>query len=54
MDHISEGSDSDEDYNLRNFGIYQALPVEGEPDWSLGGLVVLQRNRSSRRLPEGT
>lgn len=57
MDHISEGSESDEDYNLRNFGIYQALPVEGEPDWSLGGLVVqaaTQCNRSSRRLPERT
>jgi hypothetical protein len=26
---------SDEEYNQRNFGIYPALPVEGEPDWSL-------------------
>lgn len=28
-------SSSDEEYNQRNFGIYQALPVDGEPDWSL-------------------
>jgi hypothetical protein len=27
---------SDEEFNQRNFGIYQALPVDGEPDWSLG------------------
>lgn len=27
---------SDEEYNHKNFGIFQALPVEGEPDWSLG------------------
>lgn len=26
---------SDEEYNQRHFGIYQALPVDGEPDWSL-------------------
>jgi hypothetical protein len=29
-------SSSDEEYNHKNFGIFQALPVEGEPDWSLG------------------
>lgn len=28
-------SDSDEEYNTRMFGIYQALPVDGEPDWSI-------------------
>ncbi|WIA29016.1 hypothetical protein OEZ86_011533 [Tetradesmus obliquus] len=26
---------SDEEYNHKNFGIFQALPVEGDPDWSL-------------------
>lgn len=26
----------DDEYDLRQFGIYQALPVEGEPDWSTG------------------
>jgi hypothetical protein len=54
MDHISEGSDSDEDYNLKNFGIYQALPVEGEPDWSVGTLVLLsaaKRSLGSGRQP---
>jgi hypothetical protein len=29
-------SSSDEEYNHKNFGIFQALPVDGEPDWSLG------------------
>lgn len=33
---------SDEEYNQKNFGIYQALPVEGEPDWSLGKWPGLQ------------
>eukprot|EP00878_Enallax_costatus_P004035 GHUV01004258.1.p1 GENE.GHUV01004258.1~~GHUV01004258.1.p1 ORF type:complete len:305 (+),score=93.79 GHUV01004258.1:284-1198(+) len=28
-------SSEDEEFNQKNFGIYQALPVEGEPDWSL-------------------
>jgi len=40
-----EESQSDEEYDLKQFGIYQALPVEGEPDWSSGAcfrlLVVL-------------
>eukprot|EP00878_Enallax_costatus_P025212 GHUV01026953.1.p3 GENE.GHUV01026953.1~~GHUV01026953.1.p3 ORF type:complete len:113 (-),score=25.53 GHUV01026953.1:573-911(-) len=31
-------SSEDEEFNQKNFGIYQALPVEGEPDWSLGEL----------------
>lgn len=31
-------SSEDEQYNQKNFGIYQALPVQGEPDWSLGKL----------------
>jgi hypothetical protein len=35
-DEADSDSDSDEEYNLKNFGIYQALPVDGEPDWSLG------------------
>jgi hypothetical protein len=37
-DEDDDGGDidsSDEEYNQRNFGIYQALPVDGEPDWSL-------------------
>lgn len=25
-----------DEYDLRMFGIYQALPVEGEPDWESG------------------
>jgi hypothetical protein len=29
-------SSSDDEYNHKNFGIFQALPVDGEPDWSLG------------------
>ncbi len=27
----------DEDDNQKMYGMYQALPVEGEPDWSEGG-----------------
>jgi hypothetical protein len=37
-DDDDDGGDidsSDEEYNQRNFGIHQALPVDGEPDWSL-------------------
>lgn len=34
-DNVSDDS-SDEEYNQKNFGIYQALPVEGEPNWTLG------------------
>lgn len=34
-DYNDDLSSSDEEYNQRNFGIYQALPVDGEPDWSL-------------------
>ncbi|KAI8469388.1 MAG: survival motor neuron interacting protein 1-domain-containing protein [Monoraphidium minutum] len=30
----AEGSEEDVEYDLKQFGIYQALPVEGEPDWS--------------------
>jgi hypothetical protein len=36
-DDDNAGSSDDEAFNQRNFGIFQALPVEGEPDWSLGG-----------------
>jgi hypothetical protein len=32
-----EESGTDEEYDLKQFGIYRALPVEGEPDWSTGG-----------------
>lgn len=32
-------STEDEAFNLTHFGIHQALPVEGEPDWELGGCV---------------
>lgn len=32
-----EENDQEEEYNLRMFGINQALPVEGEPDWESGG-----------------
>lgn len=35
-DDCDDQHSSDEEYNQRNFGIYQALPVEGEPDWSMG------------------
>jgi hypothetical protein len=35
-DDAEDISSSDEEYNHKNFGIFQALPVEGEPDWSLG------------------
>ena len=35
-EYDEDDSDSDEEYNLKNFGIRQALPVDGEPDWSLG------------------
>lgn len=31
------GEEADEQYDLQQFGIYQALPVDGEPDWSTGG-----------------
>jgi len=34
-EYDEDDSDSDEEYNLKNFGIHQALPVDGEPDWSL-------------------
>eukprot|EP00879_Flechtneria_rotunda_P009586 GHRR01010032.1.p1 GENE.GHRR01010032.1~~GHRR01010032.1.p1 ORF type:complete len:208 (+),score=95.48 GHRR01010032.1:279-902(+) len=30
-----DNDSSDDEYNQKNFGIYQALPVDGEPDWSL-------------------
>jgi hypothetical protein len=39
-DEYEEGApeeSSDEELNLRMFGIHQALPVEGEPDWTQGG-----------------
>jgi hypothetical protein len=32
---------SDEEFNQRNFGIYQALPVDGDPDWSIGGCFLV-------------
>jgi hypothetical protein len=35
----SDDEDDDDDYNQRNFGIFQALPVDGEPDWSLSECV---------------
>eukprot|EP00882_Tetradesmus_deserticola_P021303 GHRQ01023064.1.p1 GENE.GHRQ01023064.1~~GHRQ01023064.1.p1 ORF type:complete len:233 (+),score=110.12 GHRQ01023064.1:228-926(+) len=38
-EEAEEGADdissSDEEYNHKNFGIFQALPVDGEPDWAL-------------------
>lgn len=30
------GSSDSEDVNRRHFGIMQALPVQGEPDWDSG------------------
>lgn len=31
-----EEADEEEEYNLRMFGINQALPVDGAPDWESG------------------
>lgn len=44
-----EENDQEEEYNLRMFGINQALPVEGEPDWASGGNGCLCPSETSLR-----
>ncbi|KAF8072849.1 Gemin2 [Scenedesmus sp. PABB004] len=49
LDDDADDASSDEDYNQRNFGIFQALPVEeGEPDWSLGAVAPRRAPRRQR------
>jgi hypothetical protein len=35
-DETPDDNKQQDEYDLRMFGIYQALPVEGEPDWESG------------------